>query len=225
MWRGRNDTWEKILKFHDKEREQLTQTQALTTNLSTVMETMSEPIKMIAQKGNESEKREKRNVPVSAATFANQIPDFSRNIESGLKWEQYISKFDNIAVCAGWTDKEKAAILTAKLSGRALEYHKRLIKTNTTMSYAALVKKLEDKFKEQISEEIYKMKFSQSLQLPGEDPREFGEKLEKLHDLAYPMNNTEESEDVRSIKDAMRDDKIKTAFIMGAETSLRTYLR
>ena len=63
-----------------------------------------------------------------------------------------------------------------------------------------------------------------SATLPGAFPGTFPSKCLATR-VAYPMNNMEESEDVRSIKDAMRDDKIKTAFIMGAETSLRTYLR
>ena len=164
---------------------------------------------------------------MSDAGYLAQIPDFTGNLESDLKWELFNEKFENLAKCAGWEDEKKVTMLVSKLNNRALEFYGRCRRINygRKLTYDEVKEKIKSRFAIELAQEEYQMRFIGCKQQPGEDPKIFADRLESLSELAYPVKRQIINKETQEVIDEARDQRLKNAFILGAETKLKLYLR
>ena len=112
---------------------------------------------------------ELENIPpvnnvINAVNYLAEIPTFSGNYSS-LPIEEWVNRFQSIAVCANWDDDRKLQTLPSKLTNTAFDFYQQILPTepHRINTFDGLITQLRNRFLDPTTQETFKS-FSHCIQ-------------------------------------------------------------
>ena len=154
-------------------------------------------------RSNWSSHDQSRGLPLAVSQLETALRSSGRTRQRAEKydgtmdWADNLKQFEMVADWNGWSEEENAAQLSMSLTGTARQaWADSFSDPHTTMSYAALVKALSQRFKPVGHEEAYKAEFRRRSRGKEETFLEFGHGLRRLAIRAFPKINFEAREEL-----------------------------
>ncbi|KAH3703674.1 hypothetical protein DPMN_078716 [Dreissena polymorpha] len=114
------------------------------------------------------------------------LRDIPKNLvyDGKSRWQSFHMKFEQYARSFGWTAEDCKMCLLHCMSGTALDYCARIMKSNPEVPYRILLNKLEGRFGAELAESA-QAKFVTVIQKKGESMEDWGDRVQALATEAF----------------------------------------
>ena len=141
---------------------------------------------------------------------AKTLPPFDDSVEDFQTWKL---RLESVAEVYRWTDNQKRSVVISNLRGEPAKFVFKALAPEVRNDYKALIDELTTRFTEFESQKVFRAKYRNLKQEPGQSEQELAAEIKMMYGRAFPGRGRRISQEdmVSKFLEALRDDAQRTA--------------